>query len=211
MAEWPEFDWAHNPDYDPSDTFGEAIHKELGGIAHRLLDSLSHDVTTLEADVYGWTKADGEAIADTQQADSLARLVVPPKTVPDMVRVDFMELMVEFRTALPFTEAERAWLLDGNGFPTTRFTVWDGPWQEIARQSEAEVMSAGIRRVIHGRDLLQRWWSWRRETGEYEEQGSLEQAREALGGLIALVSPELGLPESYVALRAARGDEPFTP
>jgi hypothetical protein len=69
-------------------------------------------------------------------------------------------------------------------------------------------MSAGIRRVIHGRDLLQRWWSWRRETGEYAGQGSLDQARDALEGVIELIAPELGLPETYVALRATGDDQP---
>jgi hypothetical protein len=215
MSEWPEWDWAHDPDNDPDETFGENIHKEVGDLAYRLLDVLSQDVTRLEADVHGWTEADKKGVDLAWETDWLARLVVPPKPVSDIARTDFVMLMGSFRMALPWTEAERRWLLDGYDFPNSALDTYDmrgdDGWREFANQSEAEVMSAGIRRIIRGRDLLQHWWSWRRETGEYEGQGSLEQARESLGGVIALLSPELGLPESYVNLRQARGDEPFSP
>ena len=213
MSEWPEFDWAHDPDNDPEETFSENIDKEVAGLAYRLLDSLSQDVTALEGDVHGWTVADEEAVNLTWETDWLARLVVPPKTVPDEARTDFVELMVSFRTALPFTEAERNWLLDGNRNPdrVPHYEVGaegSASWRELASQSEDEVMSAGIRRVIHGRDLLYRWWSWRREAGEYAVQGSLDQARSALERVIGLLAPELGLPETYVALRGKEGNPP---
>ena len=39
---------------------------------------------------------------------------------------------------------------------------------------------AGVRRVVSGRDLMRRWIAWRREAGEYEGQGSHDQARDAL-------------------------------
>jgi hypothetical protein len=213
VSEWPQFDWAHDPDNDPDENFGENIDKEIGTAAYELLDALSQDVTTLETDEHGWTKADEDGLQAAQETDWLVRLIVPPKALSDMARVDLLELMVEFRTALPWTEAERSWLLDTHRreIPSGPFEVGSPHWREAAGPDAATIMSAGIVRAAYGRDLLQRWWSWRRETGEYEGQGSLEQAREALGGVIALLSPELGLPESYVDLRAARGDEPFTP
>jgi hypothetical protein len=90
----PQAGWANYPDNDPNETFGENIHKEVGGLAYALLDVLSQDVTALEIDVHGWTKADEKAVNLTWETDWLARLVVPPRTVSDMARTDFVQLMV---------------------------------------------------------------------------------------------------------------------
>jgi hypothetical protein len=205
-----QFDWAHDPDNDPNDTLEyHKIDKTVGRLAYKLLDALSQDITALESDSHGWTEADAESLSLAQETDWLSRLLVPPDTVSPDARVDFMKELVSFRTALPLAEAERDWLLDGYrpGKTGESLNIASPEWRETTRKSENQLVSAGISRVVYGRDLLQRWWSWRRETGEYAGQGSLDQARYALEGVIGLIAPELGLPEAYVALRATGGDQ----
>lgn len=209
MPQWPEADWAHDPEHDPEDTLEyDRIDKTIGGRAHELLDALSQDVTALESDIHGWTEADAKALSLAQETDWLSRLLVPPDTVSPDARVDFMTLMMAFRTALPLAEAERDWLLDGHRFsdkPPVVPDIGTPDWLELSRRSEVQLVSAGLSRMVHGRDLLQRWWSWRREVGEYAGQGSLDQARDALENIIGLLAPELGLPETYATLRT--GDQ----
>jgi hypothetical protein len=56
---------------------------------------------------------------------------------------------------------------------------------ELLRTTELEFMSSGVRRAVRGRDLLQRWWEWRRGVGEFEGQGSYKEATKALGLMTA--------------------------
>jgi hypothetical protein len=122
---------------------------------------------------------------------------------PSVAREQFAEVedvLFRYHTALPFDEAEREWL----------WQAYDAAWGpnsiSIIRRREARVMSAGLRRVILGRDLMRRWWAWRRETDEYAGQGSLDAARESLRELIETVSPSLDLPEPYLTLRGQNPD-----
>jgi hypothetical protein len=200
----PEADWSHSPQDHDTDGGWENLDKTVASLAFRLLDVLSQDLSSLETDAHGWTDPDKRAFGLAQEIDSLARLVVPPETVSVENRVTYMATMATFRTSLPFTEAERRWLFDeGCELPN----LHEDAWFESARGTDEELVSAGVVRVVHGRDLLQRWWSWRREIGEYAGQGSLDQARSALEGVIGLLAPESGLPETYVVLRSGE-DEP---
>jgi hypothetical protein len=198
----PEADWSHSPEDHDTDGGWEKIDKNVASLAFRLLDMLSQDLAPLEVDAHGWTEADRQAFGLAQEMDYLARMVVPPETASVEHRVDYMATIAGFRTALPFAEAERRWLFDEDcDIPVELSASHDEAWFESARRQEEELVSAGVVRVVRGRDLLQRWWSWRRETGEYAGQGSLNQARSALKGVIGLMAPELGLPETYEALR----------
>lgn len=111
----------------------------------------------------------------------------------EVVRLN--EMLVRFHTALPFAEAEREWL----------FEAYDEAWGprsiDTIRRREATLVSGGLQRVVQGRDLMRRWWSWRRETDEFSGQGSLSLAREALSDLIKRYSPDQELPESFLALQ----------
>lgn len=104
--------------------------------------------------------------------------------------------VANIHVALPYEEAERHWLDAAySTAPTPRIS-------SIRQREPEEIVSCGLRRVIDGRDLLRRWWSWRRETDEFRGQGTLDVARETLRELMETVSPTLDLPEPYVKLRA---------
>lgn len=211
MSQYPEADWTHSPEGHDIDGGWDRIDKENAGQAFVLLNLLSQDLVPLESDAHGWTNADRSALAVTQDFNWVSRLLVPPESVSAENRMEHMELMATFRAALPFAEGERKWLLDDHHRGTQGEHIGHPAWNEVIRHSEVSLVSAGIMRVVHGRDLLQRWWSWRREVGKYASQGSLDQARSALEGVIGLLAPELGLPEAYVELRASGDRSPEPP
>lgn len=203
---WAKEDWTHSPENHDTDGPWGNVDKEIAGLGRELLGLLSQDLAPLGADAHGWTEPDSRALGITQEFDWLARLLIPPEVVSAEHRMENIELMATFRAALPFAEAERKWLLDDYHPGERGASVGDPRWAELIRQREVSLVSAGVSRVVHGRDLLQRWWSWRREAGEYADQGSLDQARYALEGIVGLMAPEIGLPEPYVALRSVEGD-----
>lgn len=118
---------------------------------------------------------------------------------------DLNAVLLQFHGALPFDEVERDWLFD----------AYDKAYGENSiktlRRQEATIVSGGLRRVIQGRDLMRRWWSWRRETDEFSGQGSLDLAREALRELVETYSPDMELPEPYLALRGINQPTPSAP
>jgi|GEM_PF-5601878 len=104
----------------------------------------------------------------------------------------FVALVHTFHTALPHDEAERRWQYDNHGKVM--------PERGEVRDIEAEVMSGGIRRVIHGRELVRRWIAWRQESDEYAGHNGVGVARSALAGVITLLAPGRPLPKEYVEL-----------
>ena len=190
-------DWSYDEFGDDADIEYQTFDKEVGRLAYACLDQLSVPLATLDSDTHGWTHADRAAWGMVYEVDWLGRLMVPPTGTPLENRIQFDKLMASLRTALPFTEAEREWLLeDAASYHSLREGDFD-----VVRGSEARLVSVGLSRVVHARDILQRWWSWRREVGDYADQGGLDQARHALAGLVQLLTPDLGLPESYEGLR----------
>lgn len=213
---WPELDWSHNVrdiDGEIDDPFHyDKYDKEVARYAFSALGQLSIDIATLEADEHGWTSADYGTLLDLGDLDHEAGLMVPPSPTPLEHRFQYGDQITALHTALPVAEAERRWLFGGGkasgGHEGVRsdLRISYRDWGQIARTSEAELVSDGILRRVHGRDLLQRWWFWRRELGAYADGAGLNQARDSLEGLIRLLAPELGLPESYTALRANEGE-----
>jgi hypothetical protein len=178
------------------------IDGSLAGDAAEILDylSVSLDDPTDEPDYF--------ALESLLNIEWLLPLLVPEH--PSVVGEGQGRLgrfLVAFHTSLPFSEAERAWLLEANsqykGGPELSIPTF------ISGQ-EDRIVAGGVRQVVRGRDLIQRWLAWRREDGEYADEGSLDQARSALAGVIGLLAPKLGLPESYVALHGTE-EEHQTP
>src|ERR1700722_8648245 len=142
-----------------------------------------------------WTESDHRALHGGFSVEEKAYAAIGGRPVP-REQFDFVEGMLsQYRMALPFDEAEREWL----------WHAYDDAWGpdsiDMLRQQEARIISVGLQRVILGRDLVRRWWAWRRETEEYAGRGSLDIAREALREVIETVSPSLELPAPYLTLR----------
>lgn len=114
------------------------------------------------------------------------QLIDVPTDVTYEGRQKLHDTLHAFHTALPFNEAERDWLCQTYNRLGERHLVTEIP--ELIEGYEDHIMMAGVRRVVSGRDLMRRWITWRREADEYEGQGSLGQARNALRNMQELLS-----------------------
>jgi hypothetical protein len=98
----------------------------------------------------------------------------------------FEGLWREFNAALPFHEAEFHWLLENSSelqsTDSEEATLWK------LGQVEATIAVAGIGRRVNGRDLFERWVSWRRGSGAFATAGTLDVCRETLQSLLAVVT-----------------------
>jgi hypothetical protein len=112
---------------------------------------------------------------------------------------DILNQVTDFRQTLPFDNGEASWLF--NAYAPIFFR---GDAISVIRQRKPEeIVSCGLRRVVDGRELLRRWWAWRRETDEYRGQGTIDLARAALRALAAKLSPDLDVSTPFERPTAA--------
>ncbi len=95
------------------------------------------------------------------------------------------QLLNTMHTAFPYDESERQWLHES--FWSLDFGRRG--WVAAMRSQEAIIVSAGLQRAVYGRDLLRRWWAWRRETDEFSGQRTRALAVLALHGLVEAFHP----------------------
>jgi hypothetical protein len=130
-----------------------------------------------------WDEGDVDTFEDLADLDTGIRFIGP---APDLDGGDIGDLHRDFKrlfAAVPFTEGERRWMYE----PPTDQRRARGLDELVGRTDE--IMEAGVLRVVQGRDLARRWWAWRRERDEFAGQGSLHEARDALGAIaLKLVS-----------------------
>jgi len=159
-----------------------------------MLDLLSQDIDPV------WQyDDDAEALSSLLEIDAHRPHIRVTGEVSHEEMEEFDQHWKALDAALPITGPERSWL-------AMRYVAGlDPSYDSVAKDlggQEAEIVSGGIRRVVRGGDLLKRWIAWRRQTGDYANQGTLDLAREALRGIVEkLVLYEDPLPPSYVILR----------
>jgi hypothetical protein len=115
------------------------------------------------------------------ELDTGIALLAVPVEFAGAVSKRLSDTVLAVHAAMPFNEAERAWIYAA--IVRTEGSRLRLP-QKIESQ-EGTIMVAGIRRPVSGHDLMSRWLAWRRQTDEYDGQGSLDQARAALLSLQA--------------------------
>jgi hypothetical protein len=163
-------------EYGPYGSTGD----EVGSVAICFLDSHFADRARLSAnpedDPLSWSKADSSTFDHLCTLETGIKFIEPD---PDVDGSDIEDLHFQFarlHAALPFSEPEREWLLAHTGRE-------DGELPTTLVGKTAEVMSEGVLQVLQGRDLVRRWWAWRRAAFEFKDQGSLEEACLTLGGI----------------------------
>jgi hypothetical protein len=177
------------------------------GMAPALLGLRAYDALYDLCDVAEWSEARrGYWVPSDKRSFqgwfNVEEAIAPAQAEPtiNIDQVDDMnELLFQYHAALPFDEAEREWLHEAYA------EAWGSDSIGIIRRQEAGVVSGGLHRVIYGRDLMRRWWAWRRGTDQFAGQGTVDLAREALRALIETTHPDMGLPETYLALRNVDG------
>jgi hypothetical protein len=192
-------------DYSPNSNkanhpYGD-VGKQAGDYARSLLEELCEPLIYPAYDKDGqptdWDYADGGALNSYIDFEFfvLHTRATAEVSADEMAAFDLK--LNALRLALPLTEAERQWIFQPKGSvdPHYKFIV-----EEIGVH-EVELVSAGVRQVVNGRDVMRRWRAWRREADEYADQGTLDLAREALRGIVELLAPDWPLPASYRKLR----------
>jgi hypothetical protein len=142
-----------------------------------------------------WITSDHEALSRVLGLEAGIPMLSLAEEVPieerRYVAGRLVDSLALYHEALPFAEAERRWLtnayhsLPGRGSPAARKQR-----MQLLKVTEGEVVSAGLRQAVIARELLGRWWSWRRETDQFAEQGSLDAARCAIGGIREMLVPD---------------------
>jgi hypothetical protein len=167
-------------------------------LATALVTSLSVPISeSARKDRRRWLKDDYKALEYAVQLESRAYVAHPMGTFPaehyDKLYFErgIPRLTARALEALPFAEAERQWLTDS--YHAKQWGRPDHHWQDTPKligRMESEIVSAGLRQVVEGKALMRRWWAWRRQTDEFEGQGSLAVCQHALGAIIELTFPE---------------------
>jgi hypothetical protein len=112
----------------------------------------------------------------------LANFCLEPE-MPKEQRQQTMEQLAghitAYNAALPFYEAERRWVRSMAAQTELepgddRYAV-EGAYEPLL-DAEAQIVSGGLRQVVRGRELVQRWVSWRRQTGEFAVQTEFDQS-----------------------------------
>src|ERR1700682_5309756 len=166
--------------------------QKLGQYGVGLLDYLC--IERPDADDPDWQQRDSLGWDQWMSLEhTLQDLSLPAELDAERQLRPFHERVHRFHTALPYTEAERGWLMTANG--CTGGTLEEMPGK-LYDQEEC-IVAAGLLRVVNGRDLTRRWISWRRETDEYTGQDMVDYTRELLRDVIQLGTPDLPLPECY--------------
>jgi len=162
-----------------------------------LLDFLSRHIDPEACDSHGWHDDDADALATLIEFDALVPHIRATSGVSVEEMAEFDQGLAAFGAALPFTEPERNWLVKSVGSV-------DADYESLSIQvgeREDEIITAGVRRVVKGHNLLDQWLAWRRQTGAYAGQGTLDLARETLRSIVELLAPDRPLPASYTILR----------
>lgn len=111
------------------------------------------------------------------ELEHLIPLIDVPVELEGDVRQRAHDAFGALHTALPFSEAERGWLV--SVWRQERLqAVEDLP--VVMSNHEAQIISAGVQRAVSGRDLMRRWTAWRRGRDEFDGYDGFTQAREAL-------------------------------
>jgi hypothetical protein len=98
--------------------------------------------------------------------------------------------LARFHHSLPFDEAQRDWLLRGV-YNDTWLTSPNRPTiQQISCQAY-RISSAGQHQEVRGKDLLDRWWAWRRRAFEFEGERTIWYAQSSLQGIGEMLVPRL--------------------
>lgn len=186
----------YGPFGDWGDHVGRCSIIALAGLSESIPDTANVDkglvvLGSRDFDIF-------EALADLESG---IRFIQPHPTVNHAGVQALHRMFRHFHTALPLSEAERYWLFDPV-VQSERPSTVDVYQPETLVGVAEEVTSAGVKQVIHGREIVRRLAAWRRQMDEYAGQGTLDEAREALGTIATTLVIDANWPREHLDLRA---------
>lgn len=158
---------------------------------------------------FRWMENDYDSLYGSFQLENYVATDGLPAHAPPSVRQELNGYLSDWRASMPFSEAERGLVAE------THRELMAAPWERgktldrMVRQKEVELVDAGLRKVVKGRDLMQRWWLWRRDMDEFADQGGLDQARTALAALAGRLIPPDKMPEIFYELQGEERPVPY--
>ncbi len=162
---------------------------EIGLYGKSLMDYLSPEHEQ-PSDTVAWTAADYDGFNDFQELQILELKLPIAPTVDWGDRFHLNIAFREYNMALPYNEGERRWLL--SKFLAARHYGYDRiDSVELVKSLDDRMMMSGVRRVVHGRDLMRRWIAWRRQVDEFSGQDGPFMARITLESIIGQVGGNL--------------------
>jgi hypothetical protein len=170
----------------PYGPFGD-IGDEIAQTAGYLIEYLSEEPEPIAQGMTELSDSDEQILSTWIGMEWLIPIIdVPNEPLVDgAIRRQAHDAVVAFHVALPYNEAERQWL-DRKSMGIT------GEISTFMQGQEDRLMIAGVRRVVSGRELMQRWMMWRREAGEFAGQDAVAEACDALRrvqDVMGLVNP----------------------
>jgi len=94
-----------------------------------------------------------------------------------------------YHDTLPFSDTERRWLIvrhaEAEDDPTGPI-AYAGDLVTLAAMRE-DIVSSGRRQAVTGRELIHRWWDWRRGTGDFQHLSARDDMRSALAEMASLI------------------------
>jgi hypothetical protein len=172
---------------------------ELGVAAVRAADALADMPEWRGGTKRRWLPSDHLSFQATiefayEAHEAQARLYMPDEAEDSRDGIPLDWHLDNVHTNLPFSEAERHWLIR-----TFYFKRGSAPERDAAAVvvGEAEctgsTVDAGQERPLDGRKLLDRWWAWRRDVFEFEDELSIHAACKALCAIAEITVPNMVL------------------
>jgi hypothetical protein len=131
---------------------------------------------------------------DSQSLDELVELewyipFLDPSAESELAVIRMNGIISNFHSALPFTEAERQWLVSCY----RKSTPED---KDNSRRSylKMALMDRGIYQIVEERDIMRRWHSWRRQTDEFEGHPGIHIAGNELRYMAQLANVDVPFP-----------------
>lgn len=148
-----------------------------------------------------WSKDDFGVFENLCVFETGIRFVEPHEDVDGEEIAELHRTFGRFHTALPLSEAERHFLFDPLDVVDRSQRAWDVHRPESLVGVAEEVTSGGIKQVIQGREVVRRLAAWRREADEFADQGTLDEARQALGEIATTLVTDANWPREHEDLR----------
>lgn len=180
-------------EFGPFGDFGDDVGQRAIEVLAGLLESVPNSFIQDDKLVI-WSEDDSETFESLVEFETGIKFIEPH---PDADGGDVGGLhraFGRFHIALPLSEAERYWLLSPLDEPPRASRVND--LGALIGTAE-EITSAGVRQVVQGRELVRRLGMWRREKDEFAHQGTLDEAREALGHIAKMLVIEPNWPDEH--------------
>lgn len=127
----------------------------------------------METPIGRWNTNDYDTFEYATPLEDDLAMVVESGAVRPEYRQTLTNSIREYRCSLPYTEAELSWLRWANDAALRARPVKQGSDHlPDLREMEGDIISVGRECHVNGKEMLDRWWSWRRGRDGYSKRAN---------------------------------------